>query len=80
MTVEPTTACEVRLFRENGRLIREHSISPKISKGILVDPGRNEYYVEISCNGHPGEYRSNTLVMDDGRKTFDLGPITLTSK
>jgi hypothetical protein len=74
---EAGTACSLRLYTETGRMVGERAVPPRFRTSFSVAPGDHRYYVDISCVGRPGLFRSGTQKVGGERKALDLGVIVL---
>jgi hypothetical protein len=75
--VQPDTTCSVRLLTDKGRVAGEFTTRPQFHRSFVVAPGDRTYYVDVSCAGQPGRFRSTTYQLGGGRRVLDLGPIVL---
>lgn len=74
--VRPPSTCTVRLYKENGSLAREATVAPEFNRSLTIAPGQGKYYIEVSCTGHSGKFRSQVYELGEMR-TVDLGTIIL---
>ena len=68
--------CSLKLFTEKGKPSRQMTIAPEFKRSLVIAPGVHKYYMEISCTGQPGKFRSETYELG-GNQTIDLGTIVL---
>src|SRR5882672_5495028 len=70
--VRPPSMWTVRLYKENGGLAREATVAPEFNRSLTIAPGQGKYYIEVSCTGHSGKFRSQVYELGEMR-TVDLG-------
>lgn len=68
--------CSLQLFTEKGKLSRRMTMAPDFKGSLVISPGVQKYYMEISCRGQTGKFTSETYELG-GIKTIDLGTIIL---
>jgi hypothetical protein len=74
--VRPPATCTLGLYRENGALARETTVAPEFDRSLTIAPGQHSYYIEVSCTGKSGKFRSQVYKLG-GMRTVDLGTIVL---
>jgi hypothetical protein len=76
--IEPRATCHLQLYGEKGQPRGELTMTPEFKQSLVIAPGAHKYYVEVSCEGHPGKFRSAVYELGGGAKTLNLGTIVLT--
>jgi hypothetical protein len=75
--VQADATCNLNLFTADGRAKGKLTVKPAFTRSFVVAPGSRGYYVEISCRGQSGGFRSETYELGGETKTLDLGSILL---
>jgi hypothetical protein len=70
-------SCDLKLLRSNGRMVESLRIGPVFDRSIVVAPAGARRRFEISCEGHPGTFRSRSYKSHDWTQ-IDLGTVVLT--
>ena len=75
--VEPRAACDLKLFSEGGEARQTLPVRGEFKTSLVTAPGAHKYYVEVSCPGHAGIFRSAVYELGGGTRTLDLGVVAL---
>jgi hypothetical protein len=76
----PSTAtCDLKLLQANGRPVDSLRIAPVFDRSVVVAPAGARRRFEISCEGHPGTFRSRPYKSHDWTR-IDLGTIVLSAQ
>src|SRR5215212_6005603 len=74
--VRAPATCSLQLYRANGKLAREATVAPEFQRALTIAPGQHKYYIEVSCAGRSGKFRSETYTIG-GWRTIELGTFAL---
>jgi len=73
------SSCDLKLLSTNGKTIESLRIAAVFDRSVVVAPAGARRRFEISCEGHPGTFRSRPYKSHDWTQV-DLGMIVLTSQ
>jgi hypothetical protein len=75
--VDPASECDLRLHGANGKMLQEIVTTAVFERSLVIAPGAQEYYLEISCADQPGRFRTPVRRLGGGTRLLDLGVIAL---
>ena len=74
---DPAEECGLELYSNNGKSLQHRPIPSEFKTSLVIAPGAHKYYVEISCPGHTGLFRSPVYDLGGGTRSLDLGVVAL---
>jgi hypothetical protein len=78
--VDSPRNCHLQLYSEDGQLSTSLTINPEFRRSLVIAPGARKYFVEVSCEGHTGKFKSGLYELGGGTRSLDLGTITLSAQ
>ena len=75
--VAPDATCNVKLLTDRGNLAANMTTTAEFKRQLLVEGGHWKYYVDVTCAGHSGSYRSAIFELTATNKVIDLGTVVL---
>jgi len=78
--VDARATCHLQLYSEKGQPSGQLTMAPDFKRSLVIAPGAHKYYAEVSCEGHPGKFKSGTYELGGGTRALDFGTIVLTAQ
>ena len=78
--VNARAVCHLQLYSEHGQPSARLTLSPEFRRSLVIAPGAHKYFLEVSCDGHPGKFKSEMYELGGGFRSVDLGTIVLSAE